>query len=492
MQWITLLLLATSSLMGAETYVASKIAPPRVLREMRGMWVASVGNIDWPSTNGLSTTQQKAELISLLNQAVELKLNTVILQVRPACDALYASKIEPWSEYLTGTMGRAPEPSYDPLAFAIEEAHQRGLELHAWFNPYRARHLAAKSPIAPNHISRTHPEWVRHYGKSLWLDPGEKGVQQYSLRVILDVVRRYDIDGVHLDDYFYPYKEKDARGRDLEFPDEASWRRYGAGGRLSRDDWRRENVNVFVHELYRSIKAIKPWVKFGISPFGIWRPGNPPAIRGLDAFEVLHADSRKWLANGWVDYLAPQLYWGIAPRETSFPVLLRWWAEQNVRARLLCAGLYTVGRNWPPTEILNQIRLEREEPGTAGHIHWDAKALMANRQLKAELTKGPYAEAALVPPTPWLERGGPARPALFLETRNNSLVLNWTGGEPQQTHVWVLQTRKAGRWSTEILPGNVRSVSLRNARPERIALSCVDRYENTSTPVVLELRESRR
>src|SRR6516164_9674046 len=173
--------------------------------------------------------------------------------------------------------------------------------------------------------------WVSHYGKSLWLDPGEKGVAQYSLRVILDVVRRYDVDGVHLDDYFYPYKGQDPATKDLEFPDESSWRQYGAGKGLTRDDWRRENVDAFVHELYESIKAVKPWVKFGISPFGIWRPGNPPQIKGLDAFEVLHADSRKWLAEGWVDYLAPQLYWAVSPPETSFPGLLNWWAQQNPR-----------------------------------------------------------------------------------------------------------------------------------------------------------------
>ena len=468
-------------------YSPSSVLPPLVAREMRGVWVASVGNIDWPSTNGLSTGQQKAELVSLFDFAVRLNLNTIIFQVRPACDALYPSNIEPWSEYLTGTMGRGPEPYYDPLAFAIQEAHRRGLELHAWFNPYRARHLAAKSPIAPTHISRTHPEWVRHYGKSLWLDPGEKAVQQYSLKVILDVVRRYDVDGVHLDDYFYPYKEQDAKGRDLDFPDEASWRKYGAGGNLSREDWRRENVNVFVHDLYQSIKAAKPWVKLGISPFGIWRPGNPPQIKGLDAFSVLHADSRKWLANGWVDYLAPQLYWGIAAQETSFPVLLKWWAQQNLRARLLCAGLYTVGRDWRPDEILGQIRLCREQADVSGHVHWDMKALVRNGQLCAALERGPYAEPALIPATPWLERNMPSKPTLYLGTENGSLALNWNPGEAATPRVWVLQTRKQAQWTTRVLPGSARSATLARS-PEAIALTCVDRYGNASAPAIVERR----
>jgi uncharacterized lipoprotein YddW (UPF0748 family) len=488
--WLNLLILwgFTTAAAYGQTYSGSAAIPPRVARELRGVWVASVGNIDWPSTNGLSTAQQKAELVALLDHAVRLKLNTIIFQVRPACDALYPSSYEPWSEYLTGTMGKAPEPYYDPLAFAIQEAHRRGLELHAWFNPFRARHTQAKSPIASNHISRLHPEWVRHYGKSLWLDPGEKGVQQHSLRVILDVVRRYEIDGVHLDDYFYPYKEQDGSGKDLDFPDEASWRRFGVGHRLTRDEWRRENVNTFVHDLYSEVKQIKPWVKVGISPFGIWRPGNPAPIRGLDAFAVLHADSRKWLANGWVDYLVPQLYWGIAGRETSFPVLLKWWAEQNVRARLLAAGLYTVGRNWAPEEILGQIRLCRSQAGVAGHVHWDMKALSRNGALNAALEREVYNEPALVPPTPWLERGTPSKPVLYVTADSGSPVLSWTAAEPARTKIWLLQTRNQGRWSNQILPGSARSITFSRAGPEVMALSCVDRCGNQSVPAVLERR----
>jgi len=305
-------------------YQPSSVVPPAPLREFRAAWIATVGNIDWPSRKTLSTQEQKAELLAILDRAAQLKLNALIFQVRPACDALYASRIEPWSEYLTSTMGQPPEPFYDPLDFAVEEAHKRGLELHAWFNPYRARLLAAGSPAAPNHVSKTRPQLVRQYGKYLWLDPGERAVQDYSLSVIMDVVNRYDVDGIHFDDYFYPYKEKDAEGKELDFPDDASWRRFGAGGKLSRDDWRRENVNLFIERVYKSIKAAKPWVKFGISPFGIWRPGNPPQIKGFDAFAELYADSRKWLANGWVDYFAPQLYWPIDPPDQSFPVLLRW------------------------------------------------------------------------------------------------------------------------------------------------------------------------
>ncbi len=373
----------------AATYELSTLTPPAPPREFRGAWVATVANIDWPSKEGLSTAQQKAELLSILDRAVQLKLNAIIFQVRPACDALYASTLEPWSEYLTGTMGKAPEPFYDPLAFAVAEAHKRGLELHAWFNPYRARHFTAKSTIAPSHISRTHPQLVRSYGKYLWLDPGEPGVQEHTFSVVMDVVQRYDIDGVHFDDYFYPYKEKDSAGRELDFPDEASWKQFGAKGRLNRDDWRRENVNLLIQRVYRAIKIAKPWVKFGISPFGIWRPGNPPRTTGLDVYSKLYADSRKWLAKGWVDYFAPQLYWPIDSPEQPFPVLLRWWAEQNTTQRNLWVGLDATkaGENRYSEEIAAQIRLARRQSGVSGEVFYSMKSLINNANFDATLER---------------------------------------------------------------------------------------------------------
>ena len=282
-------------------------------------------------------------------------------------------------------MGRAPQPLYDPLAFAIAEAHQRGLELHAWFNPFRALHPQAKSPVAVNHISRIHPEFVRRYGDQLWLDPGEPAVRAYVLRVVMDVVRRYDVDGVQFDDYFYPYPEKNAAGRELEFPDDATWKKYGlASGLFNRDDWRRANVNQFVQSVYQSIKALKPWVKFGISPFGIWRPMNPPQIRGLDAYAKLYADSRLWLANGWLDYFAPQLYWAVEPQEQSFPALLDWWvATKSQRPPSLA------GARWRPTSVKSGARMKstgrlkvlRTQPAARGEIFYHLRNLMDNPAL---------------------------------------------------------------------------------------------------------------
>jgi uncharacterized lipoprotein YddW (UPF0748 family) len=475
--------------MPAATYEASTIVPPQPKREFRGAWVASVSNINWPSQPGLSTAQQKAELIAILNRAVQLKLNAIILQVRPACDALYSSQLEPWSEYLTGTMGKSPSPYYDPLEFAVAEAHKRGLELHAWFNPFRARQSGAKSLVSQKHISRTNPQLVRQYGKLLWLDPGEREVRDHSLRVVMDVLRRYEIDAVHFDDYFYP--EHSSAGTDSDFPDDASWKRFGASGKLSREDWRRENVNTFIQRVYQSIKATKPWVKFGVSPFGIWRPMNPPQIRGKDAYEELYADSRKWLANGWLDYFAPQLYWGVQPPEQSYPVLLKWWAEQNSQKRHLWPGMDAtkVGGKWNAGEILNQIRLTHGQPGASGQILWDMKSLMDNRgRLASALQNDLFAQPALVPASPWLGSSPPARPKLFAISHASAGVTAFTW-EPAMTNkasLWVVQTRKAGQWKTEILPSNKDSYALNQPLPDVVAVSAVDRCGNLSPPAVME------
>ena len=487
----SLALICTGTLR-ALTYEPANISPPAVRREFRGAWVATVANIDWPSKPGLTTAEQKSELLTILDNAARLKLNAVIFQVRPACDAMYASKIEPWSEFLTGTMGKAPRPYYDPLAFAVAEAHRRGLELHAWFNPYRAHHFEGKSPISANHISKTHPQLVRSYGKYLWLDPSERDVQNYSLNVVMDVVNRYDIDGVHFDDYFFPYPIANASGQELDFPDEASWKKFGAGGKLSRDDWRRQNVDVFIEHVYNSIKSAKPWVKFGISPFGIWRPGNPPTIKGLDSYAKLYADSRKWLRNGWLDYCAPQLYWAIEPPAQSFPVLLNWWNDQNPMHRHLWPGLDTtkVSGKWKPSEILNQISLTEKQPVSAGHIHWNMKNLLRAADLQAALGRGPYTEPALIPACPWLGGERVACPKFEVRGEDHSSVrVAWKADRAQEPALWVLQYQQSGKWVTKILPAEKRGLILPSILPDALALSAVDRAGNLSSPRVLARRK---
>ena len=488
--FIAALFLMVGLVCRAVTYEPSSVVPPAAAREFRGLWIATVANIDWPSKPGLSTAQQTAELISLLDRAHELKLNAIVFQVRPACDAMYSSTIEPWSEYLTGVMGKAPEPYYDPLAFAIEEAHKRGMELHAWFNPYRALHKSHMGKISANHISKTHPELVRSYGEYLWLDPGEPAVREYSLRVVMDVVKRYDIDGVQFDDYFYPYPDYGA-GRD--FPDEASWRKYGAHGKLSHEDWRRQNVDTFISSVYSSIKSAKPWVKFGISPFGIWRPGNPPQITGSDAFVKLSADSRKWLMNGWVDYFSPQLYWPIEQKEQSFPALLNWWAEQNVKHRHLWPGLAAssaVSQSWSPNELPNQIRLIRKEPGSNGYILYNARSLFADspraRGLQHTLLADFDQEPALVPASPWLGGPAPAKPNLSVTDEKNGIRLAWSDSGTNVVRWWVVQTKSLNDWKTEIIPGNVSTAAM-SGRPEIVAVTAVNRVGEASAPRVLQL-----
>lgn len=470
------------------------VAPP-LAREFRGVWVASVSNMDWPSKRTLTTQQQQDELIALLDRAVALKLNAVIFQVRPAADALYASTIEPWSEYLTGTQGKKPDPYWDPLEFAVREAHARNLELHAWFNPYRARNTDGRSVLASNHIAKTNPSLVKPYGKYLWMDPGEPAVRARTLRVILDVVKRYDIDGVHLDDYFYPYPETTRRGRPIPFPDERSWKRYRAeGGKLSRADWRRNNVDQLVEALHDGVHKTKPWVRFGISPFGIWRPGFPASVRGLDAYDKLYADARKWLREGWVDYFTPQLYWPTTRPQQAYPVLLEWWASENVLARHLWPGNFTSlagGRGstaFPVSELVEQIRLTRRQDGATGNVHFSMNSFLRNQAgMNDVLMTGPYAEPALVPASTWLMASPPPTPAPVVTGADARQLRLAAPGQPAPWQ-WVVQLRTDTAWVTMVLPGTTDRWSIpRDVAATAVTVSSVNRVGAESLPVTLSI-----
>lgn len=487
------LLTGVSVWAAASGYRSADLTPPEPVREFRAVWVATVSNIDWPSKPGLPVRQQQAELLALLDRAVQLRLNAVILQVRPACDALYASRYEPWSEYLTGRMGQAPSPFYDPLAFAVKAAHERGLELHAWFNPFRARHSTGRSPVAAEHISRTQPQLVRTYGRQLWLDPGERAAHDHTLRVILDVVRCYDIDGVHLDDYFYPYPERDTDKNRLDFPDEPTWQKYVAtGGKLSRADWRRDNIDRFIQRLYQAVKAERRRVKVGLSPFGVWRPGFPPQVkRAFDAYANLYADSRKWFEQGWLDYLAPQLYWPTDAPDTSFPVLLGWWAEQNAKGRHLWPGLslYCVAAERQPTETVRQIRFVRQTVRSAGHVLWNARALMQDRGgLVSALAEQSYSQPAVIPAMPWLDQRPPRAPTLRVASeRGSGLKVRWDGPTTDSACLWVVQTRWGGRWETQILPNRQTTLHFgAQVKPEAIVVRAVSRCGQLSAPAAVE------
>ncbi len=347
-----------------------RVAPRRALR---GAWISSVYNGTWPSRTGLGEAAAVAELTALLDGLVASGANAVFLQVRPESDALYRSPLEPWSRFVTGTQGK--DPGYDPLARAIELAHARGLELHAWLNPFRGM-TSASVQTADNHPTRVLAEHTRAWGSQLWMDPGAPAVQSHVLAVIEDLLRRYDVDGLHFDDYFYPYP---IAGK--SFPDDATFAAYqSAGGALARDDYRRANVDDFVRRVSELSARVRPDVRFGVSPFGIWRPGYPRGIVGLDAYAELYCDAPKWIDRGWVDYLAPQLYWPTTRPAQDFAALLDFWAAHAKGGRTIVVGhdLSKLGQaEFPPSEIDKQLALvdAARAKGVAGSIFFTARPL---------------------------------------------------------------------------------------------------------------------
>ena len=467
--------------------------PPPAPHEFRGVWVATVANIDWPSQPGLPAEQQRAEAVAILERSRALNLNAIILQVRPAADALYASSLEPWSEYLSGQQGR--DPGYDPLKFWIEEAHRRGLALHAWFNPYRARHHEAKSAFASTHLAKTHPASVKQYGALWWMDPGDAFASQRTLAVVADVVRRYDVDGVHIDDYFYPYpipapgQAKDSKEM-LDFPDEPSWQLYRAnGGKLERADWRRQNVNLLVEQLYHTIHRIKPQVLFGISPFGLGRPDRRPAgIEGFSQYDKLYADVELWLEQGWLDYLAPQLYWPLDQKPQAFGVLLDYWVRQNTARRHLWPGLFTSAINdtpksWSAEEILRQVEAIRSRPAADGHVQFSMVSLMQDRKGIAEkMLARPYAQPALVPATPWLDATPASAPKLKRLRSGDVQILPGPGEAALNYALW----RRSGRqWLFSVQPAGEQLIAASGT--DAIVVSGVSRTGHEGERVALTL-----
>jgi uncharacterized lipoprotein YddW (UPF0748 family) len=454
----------------AQHYVPVRDSPPALTREFRGAWIAVVHNIDWPSAKGQSASAQQAELRSMLDKLAATRINAVIFQVRPQCDAVYQSPHEPWSQWLSGSMGKSP--GYDPLAFCIREAHARGIEVHAWFNPFRALCNTSYS-TTPNHITRAAPHLTKRFSSMVWSDPAQSDARARALRAIMDVVQRYDVDGVHLDDYFYPYPVKGATFNDGKSPAQ-----------------RRAYIDDFVQNLYSSVKKQKPWVRVGISPFGIWRPGVPAGIEaGIDSYEQLAGDSRKWLSKGWVDYLAPQLYWRISPQKQSFPVLLEWWRQQG--SRPVWPGIATSriessddpGR--PASEITNQIALSRQiGKNWHGHIHWSAKSLVTNRGGITGKLAGSYTQAAIVPPMPWISRKAPDSPGLGASANGEETRLQWQADD--RTARIAIQAKNGGTWRTlRIVPASAGTATIPKA--DAVAITALCRYGNASAPKVLGL-----
>jgi len=367
--------------------------------ELRGAWIASVKNIDWPSRTGLPADAQRAEYRALLDEARRIGLNAVFVQVRPTADALYASPYEPWSLWLTGTQGQ--DPGYDVLGFLVEEAHARNLEFHAWFNPYRVTKEKGIDELDANHPARVHPDWVRTYGGQLYFDPGVPDVRAHIQAVIMDVVAKYDIDGVHFDDYFYPYPIENE-----EFGDDDTYRRYGTGF-ADKGDWRRDNVNVLIAKLGTAIHAAKPWVRFGVSPFAIWRNmSSDPSGSATNAFEAyskIYADSRAWIKHGWIDYVVPQVYFPIGHPVAPYDVLVAWWAREVAGTSVdlyVGQGTFQIGnKGWTdPNEMLRHLEFNHTHDGVAGDVYFSMTKLRDNPLGTTELLRsGPYASPAVLP-----------------------------------------------------------------------------------------------
>ena len=425
-------------------------------RELRGLYVATVYSIDWPSSATSGAASQRAEITSILDLASAARLNAVFLQVRPEGDALYASSIEPWSRWTSGTQG--VDPGYDPLEDWVREAHARGIEVHAWLNPYRARvGSTATSGLAEGHMALAFPRHAHAYNGNLWMDPGSTEVRARVIAVVTDVVTRYDVDGVHIDDYFYPYPD------DTEFPDAATWDPYVAGGgTLSRDDWRRSNTAALVRDMAAAVRAHDPALRFGVAPFGIWRPGTPSGTTGLDAYGVLYADPLAWIAEGTVDYLAPQLYWETTNAGQEFGLLAPWWDAQlaDGQDHFPALNLSAIGTDdFTLAEYAAELAIARGLPRTRGQIWYSASPLIDDvAGLRATFPTW-YSAPALPPTAPGArDRAEPAPTVTFADG-----VASWVAREGRRA---ITVYRSEGdAWTLDrIVPASAGAVTLGEGR----------------------------
>lgn len=408
-------------------FLSAQPAQAQPKYEFRGVWIATVNNIDWPQAGLTDTEKQKADYIRLLDLHQKNGMNAMIVQVRPAADAFYPSQYEPWSQWLTGQQGKPPSPYYDPLQFMIEETHKRGMEFHAWLNPYRAVHHIGQSSVAPGHITRIHPEWFLTYGDKKYFDPGNKQAQAFVVKVVRDIVKRYDVDAIHMDDYFYPYR---IPGK--EFPDAASYNR--SGSTLSKDDWRRSNVDSIIHALSKAIKEEKKMCRFGISPFSVWRNKDKDPLRGSDTragqtnYDDLYADILLWLQKGWIDYVTPQLYLEIGHDKIDYVKMLDWWSRNSFGKHIYIGhGIYRTSENHPkwknPEEIPNQIKWLRRYPNVQGSIYFSSKSFERNPNgWNDSLQNTYYKYPALVPPMRWIDNEKPWPPIVERTIVDDSVI----------------------------------------------------------------------
>lgn len=476
--------------------------------EFRAVWVATVNNIDWPSKPGLSTEQQQKEALKIITDSRNLNMNAIIFQVRPASDAFYPSDLEPWSRYLTGTPGKAPDPFYDPLQFWIEECHKQGMEFHAWLNPFRVAQNSNEL-LGGNHIAFQHPEWIVKYGNLLYFDPGLPQTREFVGKVVKDIVSRYDVDAIHFDDYFYPYPLA------FEFPDSVSFALYNRGfSKNDKADWRRENVDIIIKMLNETIKATKPWVKFGISPFGVWRnksddPRGSDTKAGATNYDHLYADVIKWQQNGWIDYLLPQIYWQIGHPQADFKLLANWWKDHTYnRGMYIGHAVYKIetGSATPawtkPAEMPNQIKMLRSISGIEGSAFYSAKHFTRDLfGLQDSLRNSLYRKPAIVPPMKWIDNT-PPQPLKKISKRGKKVKWKTENAERvmDTPNLFVVYGNEAGTAFNPNIYNNfwgvVKENELKfapfNAKKKKyeVRISVLDRLNNESTvskPVKLKL-----
>jgi len=425
--------------------INSQTAPEK---ELRGVWITTAFNIDWPSSALLSTEEQKAEFIQLLEAHQRNGINAVFVQIRPSGAVFYESEFEPWSHWLTGLQGRAPDPYYDPLRFMLDECHKRNIEFHAWFNPFRAVSNIAREKTVSNHITKLHPEWCVTYGdeiKKIYFNPGIPEARAYIIKVVMEVAHKYDIDGVHFDDYFYPVMEAG-----VDFPDLITFKLYNHSS-LSKSDWRRENLNDFIHTLSDSINAVGKGIKFGVGPSGVWRnkSHDPDGsnTRGLASYDEQYADVVKWLREGWIDYVSPQIYWHIGNKAADYQELVEWWSR-HVYGKHLYIGQATHRINttsdWKnPSEIPDQIRLNRMYPEIKGSVFYSSSALLKNSNgILDSLQNDLFLAYADVPDMPWKTKINKIEVIVNKDTSNASYKINRLAEPMAPIH---LTTSKVGK-----------------------------------------------
>jgi uncharacterized lipoprotein YddW (UPF0748 family) len=475
-------------------------------REFRAAWIATVSNIDWPSKPGLTSMQQQEEFIKRLDQLKQLGCNAVIVQIRPASDAFYDSPDEPWSRFLTGRQGQPPYPFYDPLKFMVDQTHMRSMEFHAWFNPFRALTDSKKNPNPPDHITRKHPDWIVSYGGKSYINPGIPEAREYVIRVITHVAKNYDIDAVHIDDYFYPY-----RIAGQEFGDAVAYNKYGKGF-TNKDDWRRNNVNLFISVLNTNLKQDKSYMKLGISPFGVWRnkskdPEGSNTRGGQTTYDDLYADVLLWMRKGWIDYLLPQLYWERKHKAAAFDILFPWWEEHSYGRHIYYGlGVYRiVGATKAPWlgsgELLAQMTDIRKNAENPGHVFYSTSSFDKISNTVSEDVSDFNKYPALPPRMKWLDSIAPATPILKTTASSRGVLLKWEPGARSEEPLRYVVYRFAQGEQVNLDRAD-RIISIQNtrelmdtdetARKSKYVVTALDRLWNESASSNIEPQSQKR